>query len=116
MIVYVSKKALDQMQWFPVPDDLDKWYEVETDVPVEELVGLEYSPQTGKFVTPNALEEGIVRASRDALLKEADTLVSIAFDNDDTETLESLKEYRKALRVIPEQEGFPLSINWPTLN
>ena len=27
--------------------------------------------------------------------------------------LESIKAYRQALRDVPQQEGFPLQVNWP---
>ena len=52
-----------------------------------------------------------VREQRDALLKDSDwTQVSDAPVAD----AQAWKDYRQALRDVPEQEGFPTDINWPT--
>lgn len=56
--------------------------------------------------------EQLVRAQRDFFLAEADKLINIAFDNNQDLTL--LKEYRQALRNVPNQDGFPISVTWPT--
>ena len=51
-----------------------------------------------------------VREQRDALLKDSDwTQVS-----DAPVDQQAWKDYRQALRDVPEQEGFPTDINWPT--
>ena len=49
-----------------------------------------------------------VRLKRSALLKETD----IQCLSDRTPT-EELIAYRQALRDVPQQEGFPTSVNWP---
>ena len=51
-----------------------------------------------------------VRATRDRLLRDSDwTQVPDAPVDQQT-----WAEYRQALRDVPEQEGFPTDINWPT--
>ncbi|MGE8366990.1 phage tail assembly chaperone [Cupriavidus sp.] len=62
-----------------------------------------------------------VRARRDALLAEADRLIAPLMDGfvleelDAAETLrlKALSQYRKALRAITNQVGFPRTIDWP---
>lgn len=55
-----------------------------------------------------------VRAKRDKLLAETDKYVLEDFPITDEEK-EKYKKYRNALREIPEQEGFPHTISWPTI-
>ena len=54
------------------------------------------------------------REKRDRLLAETDYLLMPDYPIS-SETLASLKAYRQALRDVPEQSGFPASIEWPTL-
>lgn len=116
MKVYVNKSNTRNFIWYPVPSDLENWYETETELEIGQLADMDFDPETQTFFKAPSIFEGQARAKRDSLLRRADILVSIAFDNDDTERLEALKAYRIALRDVPEQEGFPLSINWPTIN
>lgn len=53
--------------------------------------------------------EKIVRADRDAILSSTDWWVL----PDRTATQEQL-DYRTALRNLPQQEGFPGTVSWPT--
>lgn len=55
-----------------------------------------------------------VRDQRDRLLNETDWIV-IKSKETETNLSDSFKDYRQALRDITLQEGFPHSINWPTL-
>lgn len=67
-----------------------------------------------------------VRAKRNALLEETDSTFCIdrilpenisttAFTNKLKELAQSdTAKYRQALRDIPEQEGFPFKVKWPT--
>lgn len=55
------------------------------------------------------------RVRRDALLIEADKMVSRATDSGDAESLAAARAYRQALRDVPQQAGFPDSIEWPSL-
>ena len=53
-----------------------------------------------------------IRAQRGSLLSQTDYLMMPDYPiNDDNRKL--IKEYRQALRDIPEQEGFPRTITWP---
>jgi hypothetical protein len=55
-----------------------------------------------------------VRDDRDAVLKLTDIKVKTDLWDDYTDTeKKEWKDYRKALRDIPEQEGFPLNVEWP---
>ena len=54
------------------------------------------------------------RAERDKLLEESDWTQVLDAPIDAT-TREAYRTYRKALRDIPDQEGFPESITWPEL-
>jgi len=56
-----------------------------------------------------------IRAERNNRLLEADSLINIATDSGDTERASALKVYRQTLRDIPEQDGFPSNVTWPTL-
>lgn len=53
-----------------------------------------------------------VRMRRDGLLSCTDYLVTPDYPIS-TEDLEAVKVYRKALRDIPEQSGFPKNVQWP---
>lgn len=61
------------------------------------------------------------RAQRDAMLDEADQLIAPLMDGfvldeltaEDEILLKALSQYRKALRAVPAQAGFPRTINWP---
>ena len=53
------------------------------------------------------------RNKRDNLLKETDWVAIKAFETG-IAVDEAMATYRQALRDIPQQEGFPNSINWPT--
>ena len=52
------------------------------------------------------------RDSRDKLLAECDWLVVKALELSQAVPAEWVA-YRQALRDLPQQEGFPVTINWP---
>lgn len=52
------------------------------------------------------------REKRDELLAETDFLLLPDYPISE-EALEALKAYRQALRDVPEQAGFPKTIEWP---
>lgn len=54
----------------------------------------------------------VARAKRDALLAACDYFVMPDYEAE-TEALARVKAYRKALRDLPTQEGFPRAIAWP---
>ena len=53
-----------------------------------------------------------VREKRDHLIAETDYLLMPDYPIS-AENLESIKAYRQALRDVPQQDGFPLSVTWP---
>ncbi|MFT0733899.1 phage tail assembly chaperone [Ralstonia wenshanensis] len=53
------------------------------------------------------------RIERDRRLTEADALVYKAMDAGDTEGMRLAGQYRKALRDVTSQPGFPLDFTWP---
>lgn len=54
-----------------------------------------------------------IRRQRDELLIEADSLINIAHDNNDTDSMSKLKTYRQNLRDVPQGDNFPMSVSWP---
>lgn len=54
-----------------------------------------------------------LRTKRDQLLQQADNLINNAIDNGSDP--QALRNYRQALRDVPEQEGFPQGVSWPSL-
>ena len=67
--------------------------------------------------TPEEIEaekEQQARSKRDYLLTQTDYLLAADYPID-AESLEAVKAYRQALRDIPQQEGFPDDVQWPTM-
>jgi hypothetical protein len=62
-----------------------------------------------KVAADNAALEATERAKRDDLLKDTDH-----YGFSDVTMSEEMTAYRQALRDVPQQEGFPNSITWPT--
>ena len=59
-------------------------------------------------------EDEVVRSERDRLLNDTDWIILRYLDQGD-EVPSEWKEYRQALRDVPEQEGFPGSVDWPIM-
>ena len=56
-----------------------------------------------------------VRATRDSLLaKHVDRFNAIRFESLNGAQQKAWTEYRQALLNVPQQEGFPFDISWPT--
>ena len=62
-----------------------------------------------KVAADNAALEAAERATRDDLLKATDH-----YGLSDVSMTEAMTAYRQALRDVPQQEGFPQTITWPT--
>ena len=62
-----------------------------------------------KVAADNAALEATERATRDELLKATDH-----YGLSDVSMTEAMTAYRQALRDVPQQEGFPQTITWPT--
>lgn len=58
--------------------------------------------------------EDQARAKRDYLISKTDYLLTADYPIS-AEDLEAVKAYRQALRDVPQQEGFPNDIEWPTM-
>lgn len=56
--------------------------------------------------------ENQVRSERDRLLSESDYYLQPDYPST-TEGVKAVKEYRTQLRNVPQQEGFPFSVEWP---
>ena len=75
---------------------------VETTVTVQDQ-------KDAKTAADNAALEATERSTRDDLLKATDH-----YGLSDITMTEAMTAYRQALRDIPQQEGFPGTITWPT--
>ena len=62
-----------------------------------------------KVAADNAALEATERATRDDLLKATDH-----YGLSDVSMTDAMTAYRQALRDVPQQEGFPQTITWPT--
>ncbi|MEM5403765.1 phage tail assembly chaperone [Paraburkholderia unamae] len=56
-----------------------------------------------------------VRWERNARLDRSDVLFTRAMEDENTAQVAALKTYRKALRDLPLQSGFPFNVDWPEL-
>lgn len=79
---------------------------------------LEAPPENGYFdfikdewKENKAAAELHVRTKRNGLLFESDVEVTKKLEN--AADVSALREYRQALRDIPKQKGFPLTVKWP---
>lgn len=57
--------------------------------------------------------EQMARSKRDALLSESDYYLQPDYPSTQ-EGLNAVKAYRSALRDVPQQEGFPMKVEWPS--
>ncbi|WP_158935298.1 phage tail assembly chaperone [Burkholderia sp. S171] len=55
------------------------------------------------------------RVERDRRLIEADALVETAIDKGDAQAERAARDYRQALRDVPQQPDFPETVDWPLL-
>lgn len=65
-----------------------------------------------EFVENVDLLKSDIRAQRNALLSETDYLVNNDYPISDSDK-KLIREYRQALRDIPQQRGFPKNVAWP---
>lgn len=89
---YLDGKPFEMKQYGPLPDGFTETPPQPTD---EDLAGR-------------------VRAERDGKLAASDKYLVADFPIS-AEKLELVKAYRKALREVPEQAGFPEDVVWPEL-
>lgn len=107
---YGDKYGLAQSHYFPgglyTPDGIPryKWDGTQAALRTEEELEADRLPG----ITAQA------RAKRDKLLLDTDWTQTLDAPIDE-DTKAAYREYRQALRDIPEQEGFPMDITWPEL-
>ncbi len=70
-----------------------------------------------KIVTAATEKEAeSVRKMRDTLLLKSDPqMFADRVEHEDAEIVEAWKEYRQALRDLPQQPGFPFDVEWPEM-
>ena len=81
------------------------------------IIGSDFAP----YVAPTQAEldaqaAASVRAQRDALLVEVDAMVSnpLRWADMTTEQQTAWSQYRTDLLNVPQQDGFPHGVTWPT--
>ena len=90
--------------------------------PSEGLVALtkeEVEAHLNPTPTPEQLAD-TARAERDRLIESVRWRIErhndeVALNTDPTEQLDPLLQYTQALRNVPQQAGFPESVEWPEL-
>jgi len=70
-------------------------------------------PYTDPLLLPEILSQRH-RQLRDSLLKETDITVLRHLEKGEA-VPQPIKDYRQELRDVPQQEGYPESVNWPIL-
>ena len=75
----------------------------------EQIAFTEYTDDDGNVVTVETQLEAAERSARDELLKATDH-----YGLSDVTMSAEMTTYRQALRDVPQQEGFPQTITWPT--
>lgn len=70
---------------------------------------------TKTWTVDNSAIPALVRAQRNKLLRDnVDKINPIIYATLTTDQLTQLQAYRTALLNVPQQSGFPLTIEWPT--
>ncbi len=72
-------------------------------------IGYRYDNDAADFILVEKDNSKEIRAARDAKLKESDWTQVADAPVDQA----AWATYRQALRDVPEQEGFPTTVNWP---
>jgi hypothetical protein len=93
------------------PAQLIAWNLPEDPPDVDKDIGPVWQEHSEKIRTALVARE--VRGQRNTLLAQADELVNKAHDSNDPQALAKAVTYRKALRDLPDQQGFPHSHTWP---
>lgn len=104
----VEQDASGNWVWAWTENDMFQEY-TETDEDGVETTVTVQAQIDAKVAKDNAALEATERATRDELLKATDH-----YGLSDVTMSEAMTTYRQALRDVPQQEGFPGTITWPT--
>lgn len=107
MNFYINQKFTDTY-----PPEAAVWCNTRGDCSIQQVDG-KYQIVENPPVSIGVLAEN-VRSERDRRLAETDWYMMPDYPAD-TETLEVVKNYRKALRDITLQSGFPRDVEWPVM-
>lgn len=110
MKIYVHKET-NSLQTFPEPKDLSNWYVTEAES-IDAVAGKVYDPEIDSFVPDIEEKARAAREERDQKLSSSDWLVLRSQETGEPVPTQ-WREYRQALRDLPEQSGFPFDIDWP---
>lgn len=109
---YKSLSSLRQAIWtvervaFGTPEDQAAW----DALGLEHLVIMkEYDPEDE---VTDEMRARRVRRVRDSLISETDYLLAADYPISESD-LAAVKAYRQALRDVPQQSGFPKTVEWP---
>lgn len=96
--------------WIPFTADPDDVEELGKEI-YEKCLKLDIAP----YIEPTVDFAAISRVRRDSILTDLDTIISNPLRWADFSKSEKqiISQYRKDLLNVPQQEGFPLTINWP---
>ena len=104
----VEQDANGNWVWAWTENDMFQEY-TETDADGVETTVTVQAQIDAKVAADNAALEATERATRDDLLTATDH-----YGLSDVSMTEAMTAYRQALRDVPQQEGFPQTITWPT--
>ena len=107
MDFYINQKFTDIY-----PPEAAVWCNTRGDCSIQQVYG-GYQIVENPPVSIGVLAEN-VRSERDRRLAETDWYM-MPYYPADPETLEIVKNYRKALRDITLQSGFPRDVEWPVM-
>lgn len=100
---------------FPIPQAFYDMRDILKDM--TELTGAELEDHLNPQPTTEQLAD-TARAERDRLIESVRWRIErhkdeVALGSEPTEPLEPLLQYAQALRDVPQQTGFPESVEWP---
>ena len=109
------KNANGEVYAYETEDERNEWGAPD----LAEMTAVEIDAHLNPKPTAEQLAEQ-ARAKRDSLINGFTWRINRHRDEVDlglepTESLEPLLQYVQALRDVPEQEGFPENVEWPTL-
>lgn len=102
-VAYVDKATLRNLQVWPVPDDLENWYEVEFD-PKFVYRGKVYDPETKTWADCAVRKRAMAISSRKRAYREESDHLFMEYQFDGTD--EAKQRWMDAVKSIKER--FPL--------